>query len=174
MAMITRTWLQMMARYNQWQNESLFSSAGGLSDTDRRADRGAFWGSIHGTLSHLLWADLLWMSRFGLVAAPTGGQKASADLFSDWAGLGAERRSLDATIISWADRYPTGPIDGELRWYSGSLGRETEAPLSVVLTHIFNHQTHHRGQAHALVTAAGATPGDTDLFLMPAQLWPTD
>lgn len=74
--------------------------------------------------------------------------------------------------MDWCDRYPAGPVTGSLSWYSGSLGRQVEAPLPVVLTHFFNHQTHHRGQAHALITAAGAKTVDTDLFLMPRELWP--
>jgi uncharacterized damage-inducible protein DinB len=171
--MITGEWLRMMARYNQWQNDMLFGAADGLTEADRTADKGAFWRSIQGTLSHLLWADLLWMSRFGLVAPPSCGQRDSGTLFPVWAELRAARVALDGSIVGWADAHESGPVSGSLRWYSGTLGRETEAPLAVVLTHIFNHQTHHRGQAHALATAAGGRTGDTDLFLMPEARWPS-
>jgi uncharacterized damage-inducible protein DinB len=64
-------------------------------------------------------------------------------------------------------------VEGNLKWFSGSVGREVEAPLAVLLPHIFNHQIHHRGQAHAMVTAAGGVTADTDLFLMPREFWPS-
>lgn len=172
--MITHAYLRMMAHYNAWQNVELFAAAGRLSEAQRREARGAFWGSIHGTLSHLYWADRIWLSRFGVAEKPSVGGKDSATFVEDWAELGTLRGELDDRIVEWADAYPPGLVEGRIRWFSGVLGRETEAPLGVILPHIFNHQTHHRGQAHALITAAGGTTADTDLFLMPAELWPAD
>ncbi|OQW46718.1 MAG: damage-inducible protein DinB [Proteobacteria bacterium SG_bin6] len=170
--MITSGYLSMMARYNRWQNQTLHKAAAGLSDEARRRTSGAFWGSIHGTLSHLHWADTIWLSRFNLVEKPAVGLKDSATHVADWDALVAARTALDDQIVAWADGFAPGPVTGDLTWYSGALGREATAPLPVVLVHMFNHATHHRGQAHALITAAGGTPEDTDLFLMPRAAWP--
>ena len=171
--MIENSYPATMARYGRWQNGALFASAETLSDADRRADRGAFWRSIHGTLSHLYWADRIWLSRFDLVDPPGVPLRESAGFVEDWAELKEKRGALDDLTVDWSDRFAPGTVTGSLKWYSGAAGRDVEAPLGVVLTHFFNHQTHHRGQAHALLTAAGATTQDTDLFLMPRELWPT-
>lgn len=92
-------------------------------------------------------------------------------MIDDWHELVARRRTVDDIIINWVDGFDTGPVTGELHWFSGAAGREVSAPLGVVLPHFFNHATHHRGQVHAMLTAAGASPQDTDLFLMPASRW---
>lgn len=170
--MITNGYIRMMARYNRWQNQSLYTAAGALSDAVRRGSGGAFWGSIHGTLSHLHWADSIWLSRFGVVEKPATGLKDSATHIADWDALVAARTALDDQIVVWADGFAPGPVTGDLCWYSGVLGREVTAPIAVVIVHLFNHATHHRGQAHALITAGGGTPDDTDLFLMPRAAWP--
>ena len=159
----------MMARYNAWQNGSIYGAADGLTDEARREDRGAFFGSIHATLSHLLWGDTMWMSRFDGWDRPEVGMSGSASWIEGWDDLRSRREAADARIASWADGLGEGDLQGELTWYSGVLGRETGAPKARTLVHFFNHQTHHRGQVHAMLTAAGATPGDTDLFLMPQE-----
>lgn len=170
--MISNTFLRTMSRYNRWQNSALFSAADNLDDAMRREERGAFWKSIHGTLSHIYWADCIWMSRFDLVDAPGVPQAKSASFVQDWDQLRQKRQELDDVLVSWCDQYEHGLIRGKLSWFSGSVQRDVDAPLSVVFVHFFNHQTHHRGQAHALVTAAGQKTVDTDLFLMPEALWP--
>jgi uncharacterized damage-inducible protein DinB len=171
--MVSKAWLRMMARYNRWQNDALYGAADTLDDTARRLDRGAFWLSIHGTFSHILWADRQWMSRFGAADPPGVPQAASPTFVSDWADLQAQRRALDDRIVDWADSFAEDGFAGTLKWFSGALGRDTQAPLGVVIPHMFNHQTHHRGQAHAMITAAGARTQDTDLFAMPPDRWPT-
>lgn len=169
--MISGRYMRMMARYGRWQNTSLYNAADTLDDAARRAPHGAFWGSIHGTLSHLVWADLIWLSRFDQAEKPPAGLADSAAMIADWQELRERRRAIDATILGWADAFDPGPVTGDLNWYSGAAGRDVSAPLGVVLTHFFNHATHHRGQVHAMLTAAGAAPEDTDLFLMPAAEW---
>jgi len=170
--MITSSYLRTMARYNRWQNESLYEAAAMLSDDARRQDRGAFFGSIHGTLSHIYWADRVWLSRFDLCAPPDVPNPESGRFVDDFAELRAKRAELDAVLITFCDGYEPGEVKGALEWYSGAIGANAKAPLGVVMTHIFNHQTHHRGQAHAMLTAAGARPKDTCLFIMPLELWP--
>lgn len=165
--MISPDWCRTMARYNSWQNENIVSAAETLDDAARRADRGAFFGSIAGTLSHLLWADLVWMSRFDGGEPPPGRIKDSPALFPDWGAFLERRRATDRRILDWAARLEEGDLDGALSWFSGALGREVTRPRAICVAHMFNHQTHHRGQVHAMLTAAGARPGDTDLFVMP-------
>ena len=156
-----------MARYNAWQNANLYDAASQLSDDDRRRDRGAFFGSIHATLSHLLWGDTIWMSRFDGWEKPRGAIRDSVDLEPDWDRLRTLRKEADARILDWAGRVDPDWLGSDATWYSGALGREVTKPVGLCVAHFFNHQTHHRGQVHALLTAAGARPGDTDLFAMP-------
>ena len=171
--MIGPAYVQSMAAYNAWQNENLYGAADGLSDADRRADRGAFFGSIHATLSHLLWGDLRWMSRFADVAPPKQPNiPASVDECDDWNELKTRRIAADKDIIGWATDLTREDLAGTLTWYSGAAGRDETRPLAMLITHFLNHQTHHRGQIHCMLTAAGARPGDTDLFLMPEENWP--
>ena len=165
--MIGPAWCAMMARYNIWQNRNLIAAADTLDDAARRAARGAFFGSIAGTLSHLLWGDRMWLSRFEGQPRPPGSIDASPAAFPDWAGYRAARAETDAHILDWATGLAAGDLEGDLYWYSGALGRDTSAPMALCVVHFFNHQTHHRGQVHAMLTAAGARPGVTDLFVMP-------
>jgi uncharacterized damage-inducible protein DinB len=165
--MITPGWCHIMARYNAWQNANLLAAAETLSDAERRADRGAWFGSIHGTFAHLLWADLLWMSRFDGGPAPGGVIADSAGRFPDWGALRAERAATDARILGWAGRLEPDDVEGELSWHSASMGRDLTMARAICITQLFNHQTHHRGQVHAMLTAAGARPGVTDLPFLP-------
>ena len=169
--MIDNHYVRMMARYNRWQNRVAFMAAHGLDDAQRRADRGAFFGSIHRTLAHLLWADRIWFSRFDQCPPPGVPLAESGGFVTEWTDLTAQRTAMDGVILAWADDHTAGPVGGALTWFSGVAGREVTAPLGVVIPHIFNHQTHHRGQVHAMLTAAGATTQDSDLFLMPPADW---
>jgi uncharacterized damage-inducible protein DinB len=165
--MIDPAFVQRMARYNSWQNENLYRVADGLADEERRRERGAFFGSIHKTLSHLLWADRVWMSRFGEGEAPVAGIPQSVSLYPDWAALRRERAAFDATIRGWADRTDASWLAGELSWFSGGANRQLSRPRWLLVTHMFNHQTHHRGQVHCMLTQAGGRPSATDLPFMP-------
>ena len=165
--MIDVAFAQRMARYNRWQNENLYGVADSLSDEERRRERGAFFGSIHATLSHLLWADLIWMSRFAGTPRPEGGIPQSGSLHERWDDLKRERIAFDRVIIDWADRLDPAWLKGDLTWYSGAAKREMSRPRWVLLTHFFNHQTHHRGQVHCMLTQAGGKPHATDLQAMP-------
>lgn len=171
MSMITPAYVRTMARYNRWQNRSLYCAADTLSDEERKRERGAFFGSIHGTLSHLMFGDGIWMSRF------TGDDSfkplaknipESPSAFPDWEVLKAARVALDERIIGWANAVSQADLDGDLTWYSGAAKRTLSKPRGFVIAHFFNHQTHHRGQVHAMLTAAGTKPEDTDLIITPA------
>ena len=158
--------VRTMAAYNAEMNRRIFAAAARLSDAERRRPRGAFWGSIHGTLCHLMWGDRMWMSRFDGWPKPTVIQKDSAGLVEDFAELARERAEADAKIAAWAERIDEAWLGGDMVWYSQSAQQELRQPRAFLVTHFFNHQTHHRGQAHAMITAAGEQTGDTDLFLV--------
>ena len=137
--MITVDYVRLMARYNAWQNASLYAAAAGLADSARRADRGAFFGSIHGTLCHILWADRMWMSRFAGTPKPTVSGKDSPGLIADWDELAAARTAFDATILGWARDLAPAWLEGDLVWYSGLMKRDISEPKAVAVAHFFNH-----------------------------------
>lgn len=156
-----------MARYNLWQNESLLVAANGLSRPEREKDRGAFFGSIEKTLSHLFWGDMLWLSRFAGTPAPEAGIADSAATIQNWEAFNTDRKAFDQRILQWAHEVDPNWFEGELTWFSGAVGREVTKPKKMLVIQFFNHQTHHRGQIHAMLTAAGAKPDDTDVPFMP-------
>lgn len=158
----------MLARYNRWQNSNLLGAADRIGAVERARDRGAFFGSIERTFHHVLWADRMWMSRFGgAVAAPSGGIAQSVEFDGGWDAFRSARADLDRVILGWARTVTPDWFEGGIRWFSGASGREMNAPKPLAVMHLFNHQTHHRGQIHAMLTAAGERPGDTDIPLMP-------
>ena len=166
--MIDPAYVRRMARYNRWQNANLYGVADTLSDGERRRERGAFFGSIHQTLSHLLWADRTWMSRFTPeVEKPQAGIPESVSLYPDWGELKRERAVFDNTMVAWADRLDPASIAGDLSYYSRGAGRDITAPKWALITHMFNHQTHHRGQVHCMLTQAGGKPHTTDFPFLP-------
>ena len=165
---VTPAFVRAMAAYNAAMNERMYDAAGRLSEAARREQRGAFWGSIHGTLNHLLWADQIWMSRFDGWTTPSAKQKDSAGLIENFAELQQVRRAADDKISAFAGRVDAPWLAADQTWFSGAAGRELSMPRSFLMMHFFNHQTHHRGQTHAMITAAGEATGDTDLFLIPA------
>ncbi|MBS0252300.1 MAG: DinB family protein [Proteobacteria bacterium] len=166
--MISPSYMRTMARYNSWQNASIYRASEQLTDAQRKENRGAFFGSIHATLNHILWADEMWLSRFD--ASPPPAKTSLSDsttFFNDWSGLKSERERFDHVIEEWAERFEQSGCDGDLTWYSGAAGREMTRPKALILMHIFNHQTHHRGQVTAMLTGFGINPGVTDLPFSP-------
>jgi len=162
--MITQAYVRTMADYNRWQNRNLYAAADGLSDVERKQQRGAFFGSIHGTLNHLLWGDQIWMSRFAGTPRPkAAGIPESPAMFERWDDLKRERAAFDEIMIGWADKLAPEGFEGDLTWFSGAAGREVTKPKALLIAHIFNHQTHHRGQVHCMLTQCGMKPGATDL-----------
>jgi uncharacterized damage-inducible protein DinB len=165
-AIVSPAFVRTMAAYNAEMNRRIYAAAQRLPEPARRLPRGAFWGSIHGTLCHLLWGDQMWMSRFDDWAKPTVSQKDSPTLIADFAELERARVDADERISIWAERVGEAWLAEEQVWFSVSANRELRQPRSLLVTHFFNHQTHHRGQAHAMITACGEQTGDTDLFLL--------
>ena len=162
--MITPGHVRAMAEYNRWQNENLYGAAEGLDDSARKAPRGAWFGSIHATLNHILYGDQIWMSRLAGTPKPkVSSIPDSVGMHEAWDDLKRERTAFDQVIIDWADRLDPAGLAGDLTWLSGAVGRELTSPRWLLVTHMFNHQTHHRGQVHCMLTQAGVRPGSTDL-----------
>jgi uncharacterized damage-inducible protein DinB len=167
---------RFLARYNRWFNGRLYDACEQLPDEERKRDRGAFFGSIHGTLNHLIWGDQIWLKRFaaqgvdfaalggGLLDLPPGAVH-ETPLQADWGALRAKREQLDAAIEDWLREMPA---EFTLRTmnYSNSKGVQRSHPAWQALTHFFNHQTHHRGQVTTMLSQAGIDPGITDLIAL--------
>ena len=166
--MITPAYVRVMAGYNSEMNRRFYAAAARLSEAQRREDGGAFWHSIHGTLAHLLWGDTMWMSRFDNWQKPAARLAESDGVVADFTDLRSAREAVDARIEDWAGRVTDSWLAGEVVWYSGAAKQEMRRGRAGLVAHFFNHQTHHRGQAHALLSRAGEATGDTDLMLVVA------
>ncbi len=159
--MSTPSYFQTLARYNQWANERLYAACAALSDADYRAPRQAFFGSIHGTLNHLLVADRIWMGR---IEGPESGLKQlNQILYEDFEALHAARRAEDQRIIRVLEGLSQEAVNGVLA-YTTTTGVRIETPLVWTLAHIFNHHTHHRGQTHGLLSQTAVAPPPLDLL----------
>jgi uncharacterized damage-inducible protein DinB len=166
--MIKADYVRTMAAYNAEMNRRVYAAAGKLTDAERREDRRLFWGSLHGTLNHLLWGDRLWMMRFAGWPRPEQRIKQSGELHHDFTELSAARVRADADMSAWAEGVEQAWLDQDMSWFSYAAQREMRWPRGLMVTHMFNHQTHHRGQVHAALTYFGQDPGDTDLpFVLP-------
>ncbi len=164
---LTPSWCRTQARYNAWQNRIMHSALDRLSPEELQQDRGAFFGSIFATLNHLLWADRIWMSRLAGLPAPQGGIAESTTGCPTLAVWSAERFRLDARMLLWAEELRSIDLHGALTWHSAAAGQQLTRPRGLCIAHMFNHQTHHRGQIHAMLTATGRQAWVSDLFLMP-------
>lgn len=153
----------MMAGYNQWANERLYAAAAGLPDADYRADRGAFFGSVHRTLNHILVGDRIWMRRF------TGEGETYTELDAvpcdDFGELSTARKAEDARIVDWIEQLADERFSAAFSYRTISNPADVTQPLAPALSHFFNHQTHHRGQVHALLSGLGVDPPALDLML---------
>ena len=167
--------IALMATYNQWMNRKVYDTAGTLTHAQLTLDRQAFFGSILGTLNHLMLGDTVWLKRFAehpahfAALAPLNGIATPGDLkqlaFANLAELSAHRAWLDQLIIDWANRLHESHLDQHLR-YHNMRGVAAEKPFFGLLVHFFNHQTHHRGQVTTLLSQAGVDVGITDLLAL--------
>ncbi len=163
--MVDVEYCRLLARYNRWMNERLYAAASTLSDTERKRDRGAFFGSIHRTLAHIVWGDRTWLGRF--TGVPHRVAAHGADEHPDWADLARERERADSDILDWAGRLTPDWLASTLEYRAASDGKSRQMPAWIAATHLFNHATHHRGQATTLLKQAGVDPGATDLPHLP-------
>lgn len=164
--MITADHARLMARYNRWMNGKIYACCDGLGAAERNRDRGAFFGSIHATLNHILFGDLAFMSRF--TGEPAEPPELGVILYDDFDGLRDARETLDARIEGWAAALTADWLSEILTFVSKVDGKEKTYPHWVLVTHMFNHQTHHRGQVTTLLSQMGHDIGPTDIPFMPA------
>lgn len=168
--MITPQHAQTMARYNRWMNEKIYVACDQLTDEERKQDCGAFFRSVHSTLNHLIWGDYMWLGRFAQGTPHAKDYPMAAmgvDLYDDWNTLKTARIAMDANILSWTATLDADWLARDFTWYSGVTKSMRTKPAWLLMTHLFNHQTHHRGQVTTLLSQRGIDPGDTDLMLMP-------
>jgi uncharacterized damage-inducible protein DinB len=164
--MITPAYIRVMAQYNSEMNRRIYAGAAQLTEEQRREDRGLFWKSLHGTLCHLLWADRQWMSRLDGWPPNAIPNPQSPTLIHDFDELRQARAEADAAIESFAARIDEAWLAEDLAWFSGGVKKQMTMGKRGLMVHFFNHETHHRGQAHAGLTMFGVDPGATDLFVL--------
>ncbi|QQP95073.1 DinB family protein [Lysobacter enzymogenes] len=169
---------RLMADYNRWMNQRIYAAAARLPAAAVAQDRGAFFGSILGTLNHLMVADKIWLHRFATHPSrfaaldplrtqprPTDLRAVEFDTLPQWR---VAREQLDAAIVDWAGELSEADLDHVLA-YANTKGVVSQRRFGLLLLHFFNHQTHHRGQITTLLTQAGEDVGGTDLLeLIPA------
>jgi uncharacterized damage-inducible protein DinB len=150
------------AAYSVWANRRLYEAVSFLSDADYRADKGAFFKSMHGTLNHLLVTDYIWMHRFtGEGEAPA---RLDAILHDQFDALRTAREAEDRRIVAYIDSLDEERLAGAIHYRRVSTPEEFVQPLMPALNHLFNHQTHHRGQAHTILTALGKNAPELDML----------
>ncbi|GAB4229409.1 MAG: DinB family protein [Elainellaceae cyanobacterium] len=157
---------QVMADYNRWMNRKLYAICADIPDQTRKADRGAFFKSIHGTLNHLLYGDRAWIGRF--TDQPFRVTNMGQDMYAEFAELQQAREVMDQQIIEWAQTLSEDWLSQPFNYTSNIDGKTRILPAWVLVTHMFNHQTHHRGQLTTLLCQLGYDPGITDLPWLPS------
>ena len=163
---------RMFAGYNDWANKRLYEAAARLPDTSYRAARGVYFGSLHGTLNHILVADRIWMRRF----TREGPLPVRLDeiLYDELPALTAARHEEDERIIAYTAGLNEAELDSAITYETVTNPAPQTQKLRNALAHFFNHQTHHRGQAHAVLTMTGgnqaAPPLDLLIFQRQAEI----
>ena len=153
---------RMMAAYNAWANDAVYAASEALGQAERDRDLGAFFKSITGTLNHILVGDRIWMKRFtGEGDAP---KTLDTVLFADFGKLRAARQAEDARIKGWVETLDAKALAGRFTYLTVTDMRTVSQRLAPALAHLFNHQTHHRGQVHAMLTALARPSIELDLI----------
>ncbi len=152
----------MMAAYNKWANARLYDAASALTDEEFGRDTGAYFASMEGTLNHILVGDLIWMHRF----TSTGELPDSLDavLYDRFDELADARAGLDARIEEWVEGLSDIDLMGRFTYLTATDFKTISQRLAPAMAHFFNHQTHHRGQAHMILSVLGETPPELDLI----------
>lgn len=155
-----------MAQYNQWMNQKIYTICAEIPENKRKENLGAFFKSIHGTLNHLLYGDKAWMGRF--LEQPFYVANMGHDMYADFDRLRQEREVTDKHIIDWTKNLAPEWLEKPFEYKSNVDGKTRILPTWLLVTHLFNHQTHHRGQLTTLLSQLGYDPGITDLPWLPS------
>jgi len=160
---------RMLAGFNRWANGRIYDAVAGLDPADYVKTRAcAFFGSIHGTLNHLLVVDRLWFGR--MVGSVPAISSLDEILYGDFEGLRGAREAEDERIVALLQGMEEADLDRVCRFSLLSQPGERSMPTQLMLATVFNHQTHHRGQVHAMLSEAGVAPPGLDIVLYPAAL----
>lgn len=154
-----------MARYNSWMNQKIYAACDKLDDATRKKDMGAFFGSLHRTLDHILYGDTAWLER--LRDNRFTPRDINKTMYQDWEQLKVARFAMDQEIEGWIDKLDVSMLDEEFSFTSNVDNKTRVLPRRVLVQHLFNHQTHHRGQVTTLLSQLGIDIGPTDLPFMP-------
>ena len=154
----------MLARYNSWTNQRVYAAAAALPDAEYRGERGAFFGSVHATLNHVLVGDRIWLRRM-TGEGPTY-ERLDLILQEQLGALRSAREAEDERIVKWVDQLDDAKLGGLFSYRTITQPTEITQPLAPALVHFFNHQTHHRGQVHAMLTAIGGRQAAPSLDLI--------
>ena len=163
--MIDTSFCQLMAKYNAWMNSKVYTACSSLPQEALYEDLGAFFKSIYLTLNHIAYADLAFLSRF--TGEPPEVPPLGEDLFGSFVNLRVERERLDRRILDWASTLTSDWLILPLTYVSKVDGRERTLPRWALVAHLFNHQTHHRGQITTLLSQRKIDVGFTDIPFMP-------
>ncbi len=179
------SWLEQTcaaARYNRWMNRKIYELCAGMEDIERKRPRGAFFGSIHGTLNHILLADRIWLlrltadrERYALRDAsgqPIEVRALSQELYDDFAELREQRAQTDDDIVKYCEQLDEAALETDFV-YKTFAGSSQQHKAWWAVAHFLNHQTHHRGQVTTLLMQAGVDPGVTDFLFMLRQEAPS-
>lgn len=157
-----RSHLCRMALYNRWANEQLYTACSHLSNEAYHQPRQAFFGSIHGTLSHIFVGDQLWLAR--IESLPKPDLTLNDQPFADLTTLATARRTEDERIVSLTAGYGDKDLASIIRYSMVTQPGDVETPLHLCWLHLFNHQTHHRGQIHDQLSQTDVPPPSLDLI----------
>lgn len=157
-----RDHLRRMTRYNRWANARLYEACAILDESVYRAEGKMFFGSIHGTLNHILVGDRLWLSR--ILGDPTPGLKLDDRPFSDLATLTRARVDEDRKMIDLTESYAESDMGADISYRMVTRPDDVTTPLHLCWLHLFNHQTHHRGQIHDQLVQTDVAPPSLDLI----------
>lgn len=154
-------YFRSLARYNEWANRRLYAACASLPEAEYQKSRPSFFGSIHATLNHILVGDRLWLGRINGHTP----RIVSLDqiLYPEFLGLKVAREAEDAQIVNTIDSLSDARLDQPLD-YTTMAGEKQRAPLRFVLGHVFNHQAHHRGQVHDMLSQTAVPPPPLDLI----------
>lgn len=162
--MIDQSQFELLADYNLWMNEKMYSTCSSLSNAELMEDRGTFFKSVYHTLNHIVYGDLAFMSRF--TGEPEIAPDLGVELFSTFSQLKTARFELDTRIVDWVKTLEEKWLS-EVQTYTSKVdGKSRSIPRWVLLIHMFNHQTHHRGQVTTLLSQLGLDVGSTDIPFM--------
>jgi len=156
---------ELMAEYNKWMDGKLYGVCDGIPDVERKRDMGAFFKSIHGTLNHIYYGDLAWFER--MRDNKFTPRKIDVDLFEDFSEMRTAQEKMDTEIIEWAGTLTSEYLNEKYDYTSNVSRFKRTLPRWVLVTHMFNHKTHHRGQLTTLIKQLGIDPGITDIPWLP-------